>query len=220
MNLIGLDFEASGPDPWGKHVPIQVGVVTDNLLRSYRIGRWNWNEYEWNEEAAQVHNIPREELASADPVWKVDILLASDLIRAGLGSRMWNITVGWNVAGYDRQFITRWFPNVNRLLSYRTIDLNALVFLRANGMESEYKRIKSLVKQYANDRLGVTEENGRHDALVDARAALLEYEALQKLQRMASGTMQILPDLVVSDTCGGSAKLQSDAISGRLDQGG
>lgn len=189
MNYIGLDFESSGTDPWGKHVPIQLGMAIQLPRRTMTeapefapfvslIGGWDWAEFEWSEEAAKVHSISREVLVKADPVWVVDIKAAAWLIeQIGYAGRMYNITVGWNVAGYDRQFVTRWMPNLNRLLSYRTLDLNALVLAEV-GDEKGYKDVKQSAKNYSNGLLGITEAS-RHDALIDATAALLELEYLR-----------------------------------------
>lgn len=181
IRYIGLDFESSGSDPWGKHVPIQIGLAMDTYegapMATFEalIGGWKWTEWEWSEEAAQVHNLHKDDIGKSDPVWVVDIRAAEWLLRqVGHGNRMWNITVGWNVAGFDRQFVTRWMPNLNRLLSYRTVDLNALVFARSLT-EADYSLWKRQAKEYADK---FNPDGERHDALVDARAALLERKFL------------------------------------------
>ena len=177
MKLIGLDFEASGSDPWQKHVPIQIGVaLEDGSEFESLIGGWRWHEFEWSQEAEGVHSITQAELEQAEPAWKVDIRLAAWLLDR-VGSRMWNIPVGWNVAGYDRQFITRWMPNVNRLLSYRSIDLGALCFMLGKG-ESGYNRYKREAKEYSLEKMQLAED-AFHNALVDARSALYCYEYLR-----------------------------------------
>jgi DNA polymerase III epsilon subunit-like protein len=187
VNFIGLDFESTGSDPWGRHVPIQIGMALDNgserAFTSF-IGGWSFDNYndpadswEWSEEAFGVHGISREALLGAPPVWAVDISAAAWLIdNLGWKHRMFNITVGWNVAGFDRQFVTRWFPNLNRLLSYRTLDLNALVLAQISD-EKGYEKVKAVAKRYANEQLGISGDD-RHDALIDARAALLERRQL------------------------------------------
>lgn len=180
MKIIGLDFEASGSDPWEKHVPIQIGMVIGTEQYGALIGGWDWNTWEWNTHAATVHNITKEQLAAAEPVWKVDLRVAGWMLDR-VGSRMWNIPVGWNVAGYDRQFITRWMPNVNRLLSYRSVDLGALAFA-LGGDEKGYAWWKRAAKNYAANKTGYTEDR-RHDAVVDAACAVWEYEFLSEAIR-------------------------------------
>lgn len=184
IKYIGLDFEASGSNPWDGNVPIQLGISMKegSELVNYQtlIGGWDWKEFEWNEEAYGVHGIAQETLIGAPPVWAADIDAAAWLInKRGHSGRMWNVCVGWNVAGYDRQFITRWMPNLNRLLSYRNVDLNSLVFALAGQSEGDYKAIKNESKKYAREeleRLGVDE--GWHDALYDAQAALFSFDYL------------------------------------------
>lgn len=180
IKYIGLDFEASGSNPWGNHVPIQIGMsfhgISDvEATFESLIGGWSWSEYEWNQEAFGVHGILVEALAAAPPVWVVDIAAAAWLIeQVGHSNRMWNITVGWNVAGYDRQFVTRWMPNLNRILSYRTFDLNTLVFAGSSD-EARHKALKNKAKAYADK---FNPGGKRHDALVDAQAALHEMDYL------------------------------------------
>ena len=182
ISYYGLDFETSGTDPWGSAVPIQIGIAgRDGFDVEYLIGGWDWNEYEWNEQSETIHHISRDELQAAAPVWQVDIIAASELLRHRSSSRMFTVIVGWNVAGFDRQFITRWMPNLNRCLSYRTVDLNAIVFALADD-EAGYERIKKASKRYAADELSKfgMEENW-HSALYDAQAALCSFEYLKGL---------------------------------------
>lgn len=203
MNYIGLDFETSGSDPWGTAVPIQIGIALDDssydpTFFMLYIGGWDWNETPWDEESEAVHKITKEVLSTAPPVWVVDIHAASWLIET-LGShsnRMNNIPVGWNVGGFDRQFVTRWMPNLNRVLSYRTLDLNSMVMAHAQDSLAAYKSIKGDAKAYANSILNVTEKRGRHDAAIDARAAILEMQWLWGLSnpRKESGREPSTPE--------------------------
>lgn len=190
IRLIGLDFESSGANPWGESAPIQIGMNVwasstekpfDSSFRSF-IGGWDFrNEWEWNEEAFGVHGIPQDRLEKAPRIHEVDVRAATWMYDNDMGTRrMWNVIVGWNVGGFDRQFVTRHMPNLNRLLSYRTLDLNAVVFSLAGGSELKFKKIKGAAKEYADNRIG---ECMRHDALTDARAALYEYEFLQDLAK-------------------------------------
>lgn len=194
IQYIGMDFESSGHDPWGRHVPIQIGMVVkpdkewgpwfyESLIGGWQFDNCNdpVNNWVWSEKAFGVHGIAKESLKDAPPVWAVDIEAAAWLIRAvGHRNSMFNITVGWNVAGFDRQFVTRWMPNLNRLLSYRTLDLGAVVFARAGTEKRAYANYKKAAKAYADSKLG---PEGHHNALRDARAALLELEWLREPQR-------------------------------------
>lgn len=187
IRYIGLDFEASGSEPWGGSVPIEIGLAVGNQTYTSLIGRWNWIEFDWNEKAAQVHGIDRDEqLADAPSVWQVDIMATAWLIGLGfISNRMFNVTVGWNVAGYDRQFVTRWMPNLNRLLSYRTADLNAMVFALAGTSESEFGAIKSFAQDYGSVQANMAmsalsrELVQPHRAGYDAQAALGSFDYLR-----------------------------------------
>lgn len=183
IRYIGLDFEASGTNPWGKHMPIEIGLacVVDGRLESVnmRIGKWQWGAQgvEWDEDAYKVHQISKEDLEGCPPVGHVDILAAAWLLERGLSNRMWNVTVGWNVAGYDRQFVTRHMPALNSILSYRTADLNALIFAVAEN-ESAYNNIKKAAKAAAVEGMPEGDVNW-HNAEFDAVASLKAFDWLR-----------------------------------------
>lgn len=185
ISYVGLDFETTGTDPWGLAAPIQLGIaLPSGYLRTELIGRWDWNKYEWNKVSEEIHKIPKEEIDKAPPVWQVDILMAADLIEANLGSRMFTVAVGWNVGSFDRQFITRHMPALNRVLSYRNADLNSMLFALVDN-EKEYESLKHTSKEYAAEKVKTKfnlDENW-HDAGYDAAAALFSLEFLQDIAK-------------------------------------
>lgn len=178
ITYVGLDFEASGSNPWGGSVPIQIGMTIGGGQDFVSlIGGWKFNGteqnspgfFDWSEEAFGVHGLTKEVIALAPPVWVVDIQAASWLIgNVGFSNRMFTIPVGYNVAGYDRQFVTRWMPNLNRLLSYRSADLNVVHFLESLD-ELGFKGRKDAAKKLSVEALG---SDKAHDALWDAQSAL------------------------------------------------
>lgn len=184
INYIGLDFETTGTDPWGRAAPIQIGVALPNgYVRTELVGKWKWNEWEWNSVSEGIHKITQVQIDQARPAWQVDIMIANDLIEQGVGSRMFNIPVGWNVSGFDRQFITRHFPALNRIFSYRCADLNSMIFKECGTSEQEYEETKKAAKEYAEK---VLKKNGMkqkwHDAGYDAAAALVSLQWFQSFE--------------------------------------
>ena len=188
VTYVGLDFEASGTNPWGTppHAPIQLGLALLNQGLADTISEsasflLNWHqfegEYEWQEPAFKVHGITQKTLDEFGmPLHVVDAQAVTWLYnRLGLtsNSRMWTLPVGWNVAGYDRQFITRHFPYLHKMLSYRSVDLGALCSVLAGENRDAYMGYKKGAKQYANNFI---DPSRRHDAEVDAVAALHEFE--------------------------------------------
>lgn len=179
IQYVGCDFETTGTDPWGLAAPIQIGLaLPSGYKRTELIGKWKWDEYEWNEVSESIHKIPQAEIDKARPAWQVDILLAADLLtQLKKADRMWTVAVGWNVGGFDRQFITRHFPALNKVLSYRCADLNSAIFALVGTSEKDYAKLKEEAKAFAASKL--KEENlrlmidvGPHDAGYDAREAL------------------------------------------------
>ncbi|MCP4902324.1 MAG: hypothetical protein GY906_35605 [bacterium] len=180
LQIIGLDFEASGSDPWGKHAPTQVGLAFGDEMASWFFKWSQWDDsYEWDEEAYKVHQVEQDALNKMGwPAFVVDAHATSWLAgRLPKGGRMNRLAVGWNVAGYDRQFVTRHMPGLNSMLSYRTIDLNALCFALEGMGGHDWKYWKRAAKQFGNQFI---DETNRHDAGIDARVALFELDFLRR----------------------------------------
>lgn len=177
---IGLDFEATGTNPWGLSVPIQIGLaLVDGSEFSSYIGGWTFPPYEWNDEAYEVHRISKDDVTNKYPdVATVDSLAAAWLAgMIGSTGRMWHIAVGWNIASYDRQFITRWMPLLNSLISYRSVDLNTLLFYKTDT-EQEYVALKKRWNEETEQHLFIQPQY--HDALYDAKRALRTWELLKQ----------------------------------------
>jgi hypothetical protein len=200
---IGFDFETSGVNV-KEHAPIQVGLAIGTVkpvVFSSLIGGWNWLDSPWTEdipagaymhwdnEAAEVHGISKESLLGVDSPGKVDgwasLWLSQKSHNTYLNQR---IAVGWNVAGFDFPFAKRWLPETAGLLSYRTVDLNAVVFYISETTDWEYAKLKAYVKEIAADRISkdsqclYSEENW-HDAGYDALSGLYVWEELQTIGR-------------------------------------
>jgi len=190
----GLDIETSGSDI--KYAAtIQIGVVAPNGKQFCElIGGWNWiisaayaqpekGMAFWSPEAAEVHKIAKRELEVAENSFVVDTAL-SVFIRENTGTDkvMNRITVGWNVGGFDMPFVRRDLPKSGALLSYRSTDLNSVLFamIRQNPSLS-FPKIKDKAKRAALAQLG---EATWHNALFDAKAAMISFgflaEALGK----------------------------------------
>lgn len=182
MRFIGLDFETSGSDIDKGAVPIQLGLAWKDpddgvmVVHDRFIGGWDFDgEHLWDEDSYRVHNLPRSLIDQAPPAWKVDIILANELLTY-VGAKMWNLPVGWNVTGFDMPFIHKWFPNLSRILSYRAVDLTGITLALSGGDPNEYKRIKNLAKTWAAQQIDA--EQSWHDAGYDAEAALWAYDWL------------------------------------------
>jgi hypothetical protein len=180
IQLIGLDFETSTGDP-RTLVPIQIGITTGSADFESLIGGWTFDDsvsYRWSEESAKVHNIPQDKLTDAPDVFEVDIFASAYMLSEKDAPRMGRVIVGWNVGSFDRHIIRKFMPNLNEILSYRTLDLNAVCFSVADKVGGSYSAIKKQVKSRAAGAIGG--ENW-HDALFDAKAALLAYEYLLEI---------------------------------------
>lgn len=195
--FFGLDLETSGSDH-RDHVPIQIGICAPSgATYQSQIGKWRWHDqggaWVWSDEAARVHGISRIELLAAPSVVEVD-LEASEWVKSAANGVpvKFRHMVGWNVAGFDRPFIDRHLPQTARQFSYRTVDLNAIVFsLVESGMKRptgkfwKYDDLKKEIKRRAAEmtfsEMGMAVD--WHDAEYDAAASLMAFRVVTKMMR-------------------------------------
>ena len=194
--FIGLDFETSGTVP-EDHAPIQIGMATlsPDSFFVRDIGGWNWSDLPWtrdftggklamwDQEAFEVHGIDRERLSLAPSVEIIDGWAANWVGTVAADTpRNWRNVVGWNVAGFDLAFLRRHMPKTSKTLSYRTVDLNAVVFSITGNDRDFYNEVKSEAKDYAAGFIAEMHpshvETTWHDAGYDALAALYSFEYL------------------------------------------
>ena len=177
--LVGLDFETSAGDV-DIGAPIQIGITVGDQNFVSDIGGWKFDDstkFRWSEKAAKVHNITQERLNKAPDIFEVDIFATAWLLPLIQGYQRMNvIAVGWNVGSFDRQLVYRNMPNLNKILSYRTLDLNTVCFFTAKVLGDSFEKIKKQSKQYSEASL--TEAAAWHDALYDAKAGMYQLEYL------------------------------------------
>lgn len=209
LQYIGLDFETSGVDH-GRNAPIEIGIATEwgNVFDS-TIGRWKWTDekhpmevdpltrrYEWSDEAEGIHGIGRSELATAPNALAVD-QEALRWIRTMVGTDAKQIiAVGWNIAAFDFPFLREYLPATSKAMSYRSVDLNAVLFTiieaelkDASGDPWTYYGLKSFVKSMAADAIadqtGI-DETAWHRAGYDALASIYAFFEMQEVIRRSS----------------------------------
>lgn len=179
MIFTGVDLETSG-DSHEESVPIQIGIAIPNGESfGTLIGGWNWTEphSQWNEVAAGIHHITKEQLGeaprSAIADWK-----ASEWLGKRQPDGQIFCMVGWNVAGFDLPFIRHYLPDTAQHFTRRTADLNAICYAMSQPFQASFDRIKRDSKSYAADQID-TPPNW-HDAEYDALASLHAFHYLQE----------------------------------------
>ena len=173
LEFAGLDIETTGSDINNEAAIIQIGVD----LGTYKAFDSDIRPHEGallQEEAMRVNGFTAERMAAAPTAEEVDTKLAAWLEEQGVGERRL-IAIGWNVAGFDIPFVRKFLPKSARFLSYRTIDLNAIVFTLdpLQGQEKLKPYLKKRAEEYLSDAQW-------HDALFDASAALAIWQILQR----------------------------------------
>lgn len=186
--LIGLDGEMSDSDLDKGAVLIQIGVCdeygnTFESLIGYDAG---WYQ---TEQASAVHKIPDEDILTAPRPDQVDRRLYSWLearlddarIREESTGLRPFVPVGWNVGNFDMPFVRKFLPESASLISRRSLDLNSLCYsfedaqVTYMGERRSFSKWKQLAHDAASEVLG---DDGWHDALFDAQAALEAYNFL------------------------------------------
>lgn len=201
QHFIGLDFETSGTDHL-RSAPIQIGLATRSRCVGSYIGGWRWqgdtvyqaDAYIWSEDAFEIHGIPQSKLIDAPTARNADDVISDWLTTTYPGHAKTRIAVGWNVASFDVPFLRSHLPKTARAMSYRTVDLNALVFgiteagvKRPTGEAWTYNSLKRFVKDRAAEQMVEDEwiAGGPkwHDAEYDALASIYAYEELKTVLR-------------------------------------
>lgn len=204
--FIGLDFETTGLSHEAS-APIEIGIATeDGLMYDSLIGGWKWEnepndyeerQYEWSNEAEEIHGITKGDLSRAPSVFKADTFCTS-FIRRCVGIEPKKIiAVGWNIAAFDFPFLREYLPQTANSMSYRSVDLNALLFgitqagtlLDNRGRPWTYYSLKSFVKDQAAEYISMELDRAEawHSAGYDALASIYAYDALLSVMRGTIG---------------------------------
>ena len=186
--LIGLDGEMSDSDLGKGAVLIQIGVCDDygNTFESLIGHDAGWYQ---TEQASAIHRIPDEDILMAERADQVDRRLYRWLedrlndarARGEHGVLRPFVPVGWNVGGFDMPFVRKFLPMSSTLISRRSLDLNALCYsfedaqVTYMGERRSFLQWRDLAHEAASMVLG---NEGWHDALFDAQAALEAYNFL------------------------------------------
>lgn len=186
--LIGLDGEMSDSEIDKGAVLIQIGVCDDygNTFESLIGHEPGWYK---SAQASEVHKISDEDILSAPRADVVDRRLCrwletrleeARVRREHTGIRPF-VPVGWNVGGFDMPFVRATLPESCKLISRRSLDINALCFafedarVTLHGERLSFSKWKERAHDYAGDVLG---DGNWHNALFDAQASLEAYNFL------------------------------------------
>mgnify|MGYP001583711708 CR=1 FL=1 len=189
--LLGLDGEMTGGtktlDFYKEFQLCQIGLAlgfNKEDVYTSDIG-FDANEYKWTQEALDVNKFTHERIVSGPRQWQVDSELVAWLRARSIvedGSKL--VAVGFNVASWDLPFVRYYLPRFSKSLSYRTVDLNAVLFAAEQVTGLSYNSIKDHAKRYAKKVLAKTGAYPvamPHDAGYDAAASLAAFEYLVKL---------------------------------------
>lgn len=185
--FIGLDGEMTGNDIHNSAKLIQIGLTIrdDTGFHTFTQGIRPSGDIEdgWQAEAQRVHGLTQHEVDLFPNQYQVDNFAVQWLIGRGATyqNRMKNVAVGFNVAGFDMPFVKQHLPKTFDLLSYRTVDLNAILFALSGvgKVGSSYEAWKKKAKAYAVEQLKSRGPAQAHNAGWDSAMHLYCFEYLQ-----------------------------------------
>lgn len=214
MRFFGLDGEMTGNDLAGGDRLIQIGVATHtdndgNVVATPELfcAMLNPGPHTWSIRAQAVHGFTPEQVAAASPAADVDAELEAWLLAHGLtaGQRE-GYVIGFNVGSFDLPFLQVSLPRTFALLSYRSVDLNALC-LTLDGIPidgpgtapTSWSGWKRLAKTYAERVIAAHGTaygagNVEHDAGYDA---LMAVHAWRYLRSAMAGELLAMPQTAV-----------------------
>jgi hypothetical protein len=164
-------------DFYREYALIQIGVaITPDIIFTSDIGHQTYN---WTQEALDVNKFTHERIRAGPAPAVVDAALV-EWVKANVpGERIRLIPVGFNVASFDVPYVRYWLPEFSKLLGYRAVDLNSVLYTAAKVTGRGYDKIKDAAKKYAVRVLERPEDF--HNAGYDAAVALAAWEYLIKL---------------------------------------
>ena len=192
---LGLDCETSTDSLAGGGKLIQIGLAhfcSDANVASLSLTiRQPESEMAWDEEAAAVHKITKEEVVSAKSAAEVDQLCV-DFVNEhfDLADNHKLIPVGFDVGAFDMPFVRATLPMLSKLFGRQSLDLNSICFgfsiARADSLDDtgdemqHWKRssIDCAHKKLAEDSYSTREGWWEHNAGYDAAEGLLALKYL------------------------------------------
>lgn len=191
----GLDGEMTSSEISEGGALIQIGLsLAPDTTFTATIGH-RPGSYTADPKAMAVHGITEAAIAAAPSAAVVDAQARRWLLAHGASTaKKLVIPVGFNVGAFDMPFVKATLPGTYRLLSRRTVDLNAVCFamdgMPYEGSTPRWTGWKRLAKRAAAQTLAdVGVDAAWHDAGYDAAAALVAFEWLKRIIRDRMHTM-------------------------------
>jgi hypothetical protein len=189
LTFLGLDGEMTSGDlaAGGRLIQIGLAVGEGGDERVTELIGWDRGDFHADPVAMEVHGIPEATILAAPRADEVDErLFAWCLAHGGSTEKRVLVPVGWNVGAFDLPFVRHTLPRTFRLLSRRTVDLNAVCFTlggatTVEGSRPKWTGWKRMAKRAAEERLAALGiEPAWHDAGYDALASLAAFRWMRE----------------------------------------
>ena len=171
--FVGLDGEMTNNTPPPDGQLVQIGIALGPPTNARFVSDIRPIFFRFSEEARKVNGFTDERVRAAQQPAAVDNHLYEWLVEHGAKPKSL-VPVGFNVGNFDMIYVRYYLPRTASLFSYRSVDLNAIVFTLAQVLGKNWKDIKTDAKKFAANPKP-------HDALADAVEALDCWNYLQRL---------------------------------------
>lgn len=166
----GVDIETTGTDPDKGHRLIQIGFAFEDGFEHVEDVR-PVGEMTVDPEALNINKFTLTRIDQGWPTNYTDVYLHSLLHKRGYSYNSL-IPVGYNVGGFDMVFVKKELPHTAKFFTCRCVDLTAFSFLESVRSNLTREESKERMHKITVNKLGV---DNRHDALFDAKAALIHF---------------------------------------------
>lgn len=178
--FIGLDIETSGTDV-NVHSLLQIGVYDSVSKDTFVADVRPPSDAVFHPEAMAVNGISQDRMQKAYLPGRIDEMLYEWLAVRGLIGNHVHV-IGFNVGSFDMLFVRKTFLVVGAKLSYRTVDLNSILFALDQAGVGDFDSLKHEAKAYgARHVTGPVGARGWHDAGFDAVASYFAWVYLKNL---------------------------------------
>jgi oligoribonuclease (3'-5' exoribonuclease) len=164
--LVALDIETSGVDE-DEHSLLSLGMVHPRTGEEWYAEIHYPGTIEWEDQAMAINDIEWGDINDPEnPTIDEADLIAAEWLKETTGIETDDhIAIGFNVGGFDMQFVEEQMPRLDALFDYEVRELNTALSI-VDYVEDEPEKTH---KRFYKD---ITSNEREHNALWDARQAV------------------------------------------------
>lgn len=181
-----IDIETSGVDK-NKHSILSIAALKPT--KEYVYIELQYDRIEYNNDALRINGFDIDTVYSDKLMYQIDggikttVNKSKKLLTNFLGKDKNLIAVGFNVGSFDLDFLKRAYGDqfINCIFSFRSVDLNSLIFTESYKMNKNFLTYKRKIGSACQKRIECNIEGiGAHNSLWDCYFAKAVFEYFTK----------------------------------------